>query len=303
MHGQPRSHPDRAVARLASRQHGVVSFAQLIALGLTADAIDWRVRAGRLHRVHRGVFAVGHARLTQRGRWRAAVLAAGDGAALSHRSAAVLWQILPPRGAIHVTAPRRLHKRDGIVRHCSELQSDEITSTDGIQTTTVARTLLDIAAAEPDHLGRAYNEAEYRRLTDYTGLAALVERYPRRRGAAKIRKVIGEQFMGATRAELEQSFSTLIDDAGLPRPLLNHDLELEPGRWIRPDCTWPRARLIVELDGRAAHGTASRFDSDRERDRLLVLAGWTVIRVTWRHVTADAPRLTAHLRKLLEATR
>src|SRR4051812_16149790 len=99
---------DFAIAVLAERQHGVVGHLQLVALGLSRQAINWRVRAGRLHRVHQGVYAVGHRRLTQRGRWMAAVLAGGDGAVLSHRSAAALWQLLPSRGATHITTSRAL---------------------------------------------------------------------------------------------------------------------------------------------------------------------------------------------------
>src|SRR3954447_26060413 len=194
MHGQPRAHPDRVVAALALRQHGVACFAQLIVIGLTADAIEWRVRAGRLHPIQRGVYAVGHAGLTERARWMAAVLAFGEGAVLSHRSAAALWQILPPRGPIHVTTPRRLHKRDGITPHSQSLQLDETATHDGIRTTTVARTLLDIAATEPAEFVRAYNEAEYRRLTDTTDLATLTARYLRRKGTARIRAVMEDAF-------------------------------------------------------------------------------------------------------------
>jgi predicted transcriptional regulator of viral defense system len=104
---------DAAIAALATRQHGVVEYRQLLALGLSRQSIDHRVRAGRLHRIHRGVYAVGHRRLTQRGRWMAAVLAGGKAAVLSHRSAAALWEILPSRG-LHVTTPRQLRNRDGI---------------------------------------------------------------------------------------------------------------------------------------------------------------------------------------------
>lgn len=296
-------HVDAAVAALAARQHGVVGYPQLIALGLTRQAIDHRVRSGRFHRIHRGVYAVGHERLTQRGRWMAAVLARGGGAVLSHRSAAALHQILPNRGPIHVTTPCGGRKRDGIHPHSHVLQSDEVTSHDGIPTTTVARTLFDLAASDPRDLERAVNEAEFRRLADATGVAELLHRYPRRRGCVRLASILDARLVGRTRSELEECFLTLIARANLPIPELNQDLELTPGRWIQPDCTWHHARLIVELDSRAAHETPSRFDSDRERDRLLALQGWTVIRVTWKHVTSDAERLIADLRDLLAARR
>jgi hypothetical protein len=295
--------PDALIAALAKRQHGVVGYAQLLALGLSRQSIDHRVRCGRLHRIHRGVYAVGHKRLTRRGRFMAAVLAGGEGAVLSHRSAAALWGILPQRGDIHVTTARALRKRDGLHFHSQSLQFDEVTEHDGIPLTTVARTLIDIAATEPAQFERAFNEAEFRRLYDQTGVLAILSRNPSRRGTVAIRAVAERAALGRTREELEQRFLALLDKHGLPRPELNADLELEPGRWIQPDCLWRDARLIVELDSRAAHNTTSRFDSDRERDRLLALAGLLVIRVTWKHVTADARGLAADLRELIATRR
>lgn len=295
---QPRP-VDLAIARLAERQHGVIGYPQLRALGLSRQAIHHRVRKGRLHRIHRGVYAVGHKRLTRRGRWMAAVLAGGDGAVLSHRSAAALWQLLPERGVIHVTTARTLRDRDKIRFHTQVLQADETITRDGIPITTVARTLLDIAASEPKQFERAFNQAEFRRLYDQTGVRALLGRNPSRRGAGVIRAVLERAHVGATRDELEHRFLALVEEQGLPRPELNADLELAPGRWIKPDCLWREARLIVELDGRAAHDTSSRFDSDRERDRILAIEGWTVVRVTWAHVTTDAARLAADLGALM----
>jgi hypothetical protein len=215
----------------------------------------------------------------------AAVLAGGDGAHLSHRSAAALWGVLPNRGEIQITTKRRLRPRDKINFHSQSLLLDEVTTYDGIPTTTVARTLLDIAATEPDQLERAFNEAEYLRLWDATGVAELIDRYPRRSGAPALRALLDAGAKGITREELEHRFHAFVEEHGLPRPELNADLEIEPGRWIRVDCLWRAARLIVELDGHAAHSTTSRFHSDRERDRLLALAGWTVVRVTSRHLT------------------
>lgn len=292
---------DAGIAVLAARQHGVVAYEQLIALGLSRQAIDHRVRCGRLHRLHRGVYAVGHKRLTQRGRWMAAVLAGGESAFLSRRSAAVLWNLLPHGGDIHVTAPRELRNRDGIKFHSQPLQFDEVTIHDGIPVTTVARTLLDLA--QTVDLERALNEAEYRRMTDATGLVQLLDRYPRRSGAPALRQLLDGRFVGRTRSELEHRFLALVEEHGLPRPELNADLELAPGRWIQPDCLWRDARLIVELDGRAAHDTTSRFDSDRERDRLLALASFAVIRVTWTHLTTRPHRLAADLEELIATRR
>jgi very-short-patch-repair endonuclease len=292
---------DVLIAAIAARQHELIGHLQLVALGLSRQAIQRRVRAGRLHRVHQGVYAVGHKRLTQRGRWMAAVLAGGEDAVLSHRSAAALWQILPARNPIHVASPIKRRNRDGIEFHTQSLQFDEVTEHDGIRVTTVARTLVDIAATEPTQFERAFNEAEFRRLYDETGLLTILSRNPSRRGAAAIRAVTAGAFAGITREELEHRFLALVDKERLPRPELNTDLELASGRWIQPDCLWRDARLIVELDSRAAHDTTSRFDSDRERDRVLALAGWTVVRVTWKHVTSQPDRLAADLRELIAA--
>ena len=297
MRDKSRTHPvDALIAGLAARQHGVVALAQLVAFGLSRKSVSRRVRAGRLHRVHQGVYAVGHKRLTQHGRWMAAVLAGGDGARLSHRSAAALWSVLPARGRIHVTSPRRLHNRDGIEFHSQSLQLDEVTVHDGIPVTTVARTLLDIAATDPDNLERAFNEAEYRRLWDEVGVRELIARYPRRAGTPTLAALTP---MGTTREELEHRFHALVEKFDLPRPMRNAELELEPGGWIRVDAVWPEARLIVELDGRAGHDTTSRFDGDRERDRRLALAGWRVVRLTWKHLTTEPEQVAADLRTLI----
>ena len=288
--------PDHAIAAIAARQHGIIGGWQLHSLGLSRESIQRRVRTGRLHRIHRGVYAVGHRRLTQRGRWMAAVLAGGECAHLSHRSAAALWGLLPDRGEIHITTKRVLRKRDKIRFHTQSLQVDEVTTHDGIPTTTVARTLLDLAATEPDQLERAFNEAEFRRLWDATGVAELVSRYPRRAGAPALAMLIHEGAKGITREELEHRFHALVERHDLPRPLRNQPLTIGD-RTFYPDAMWPDAGLIVELDSRQAHDTTKRFDDDRERDRLLALAGYTVVRVTWKHLATD--RLATYLNALL----
>src|SRR3954449_12132890 len=132
--GECRSHSvDAAIAVIAARQHGVIARIQLMGLALGRKAIDHRVKLGRLHIVHRGVYAVGHARLTIEGRWMAAVLAGGEGAVLSHRSAAMLWGIrMTDRTLIEITAARWAPGRAGVERHCSKLPIDEVTVHRGI---------------------------------------------------------------------------------------------------------------------------------------------------------------------------
>jgi predicted transcriptional regulator of viral defense system len=165
--GQSRTRgPDEVISGLAARQHGVVARRQLLALGIGPKAIDHRVDRSRLHVLHRGVYAAGHTVLTQQARWMAAVLAAGPGAVLSHRSAAALWRIRHTASArIEITAPRKLHPRKNLLPHCAVLPADETTVNDGIPVTTPARTLLDLAdVIPPNQLDRALNEAEIRRL-------------------------------------------------------------------------------------------------------------------------------------------
>ncbi|MFL5894549.1 MAG: type IV toxin-antitoxin system AbiEi family antitoxin domain-containing protein [Thermoleophilaceae bacterium] len=292
---------DVQIAAIATRQHGVISRAQLLALGLSTQAIGRRIRAGRLHVVYRGVFAVGHKRLTRHGHWMAAVLAGGEAAVLSHRSAAALWQLRPNVNALDVTLPRKRRDHSGIVFHSSLLPSDEVTVQDGIRTTTVSRTLLDLASvAAPGEVERAMNEADYLRLDGDLSLPALLTRYPRRRGTAAIRALLaGDRSTGITKRELEERFAAFVAKCRLPHPELNADVELESGRWIQVDCLWRRKRVIVELDSREAHATRSRFDSDRERDRLLMLQGWRVVRITWRHLDRTPARLERDVRLIL----
>src|SRR5919198_568779 len=150
---------DAAIAAIAARQHGVIARIQLLRLGLGRGAIELRVRRGGPPVIHRGVYAVGHARLTIQGRWMAAVLASGEDARLSFRSGAMLWSIRrTERGLIEVTSPHRGRGRPGIQRHHGELSADEVTVHQGIPVTTVARTLLDLATVlSPHQLARAVN--------------------------------------------------------------------------------------------------------------------------------------------------
>jgi len=172
---------------------------------------------------------------------------------------------------------------------------------EGIPVTTVPRTLFDLAAVIPlRQLNRAVNEAEIRRLWDPLSLDDLLERHPRRPGAAAIRAVLATPGAGITRNDLEDLFIDFVDRVGLPRPATNAPLQL-PGFWIEPDCMWREQRLIVELDGRATHATRSAFENDRARDRALTAAGWRVIRITWRQLHDDAAALTRDLRASLTA--
>jgi very-short-patch-repair endonuclease/predicted transcriptional regulator of viral defense system len=289
---------DRAITRLANRQQGVVLCGQLLALGLGAKAIDHRVARGVLHVIHRGVYAVGHRVLTREGRWMAAVLAAGPGAVLSHRSAAALWGIWNSGATIEVTVARRC-RRPGIHAHRIALPDDEVTTHRGIPVTTPARTLLDLAEhLTPQRLERAVHEAEYRRLTSPIPLEALLTRHPRRRGTAALRTIVDRDNLGHNipKTELETAFIAFLDTHALPRPRVN-----EPIGPYTVDALWPQSRLIVELDSRSAHHTTKAFEDDRARDRDLQVRGYNVLRITWRHLHEDEALLATQLGTLLAA--
>jgi len=291
---------DRRLSEVAERQHGVVARFQLLALGFGREAIEHRRRTGRLRPLHRGVYAVGHRCLRVEGRWMAALLAAGNGAVLSHRSAAALWGLRRASGLIEVTTPIPRRARAGLRLHTSPLAEDEVTQLHRIPTTTVARTLLDLAGVlPPQHLEAAIHEAEYRRLVSAGSLAALLERYPRRRGNTAVRRVLAAGVgRYRTRSEMEARFLAFLDARHLPRPETNVARTVH-GRWIEADGAYVAARLIVELDGWAGHGTRRRFESDRARDRANLADGWRTIRITWRQLHEEGEELAADLRRLL----
>jgi very-short-patch-repair endonuclease/predicted transcriptional regulator of viral defense system len=300
---QPRG-IDGEIAALAGRQYGVVARRQVLALGLGPGAIDRRLARGRLHLLHRGVYAVGHRVVSREGRWMAAVLAVGPEAVLSHRSAAALWRMRPPAGGhIEVTVPGPRRSRPALKVHHSTLAADEVTVLRAIPVTTPARTLLDLAAVlDARQLRRAIDEAELHRLTDTTPLGDLTERHPRRRGAAALRRILATRTIGATitRSELETRFLEFLDEAVLPRPAVNASLQLGHQR-IEADCVWPEQHVIAELDGHASHATTAGFERDRARDRALQAQGWRVIRVTWRQLHDEPAAVARDLDRLLEA--
>jgi very-short-patch-repair endonuclease/predicted transcriptional regulator of viral defense system len=289
---------EAAVAALAARQHGVVSRGELLDVGLGAGAIKHRIAPGRLQPLRRGVYALGHREVRTEAWWMAAVLAAGSGTVLAGRSAAALWAMRQSRRAfVEVISPRRIDIR-GIDARCIALPDDEVTVEDGIPVTTPARTLFDLAAVVPvHHLEAAFNEAEYRRLTSPVSLDALLARYPGRRGTPAIRRVLENHRRNGetrTRSELERELVALVDASDLPPPLINRN-----GPEGELDARWPEHRLVVEVDGFAAHGTRKAFEEDRARDRALTVAGWRVVRITWRQLTTEPDEIARQLATLL----
>jgi very-short-patch-repair endonuclease len=277
---RPKLDTDRVVAGLAGGQHGVVARWQLLALGLSSEAVKRRVAAGRLHRLHRGVFAVGHTALGADGRWMAAVLALGGNAVLSHDTAAAAWDLRRGgSGAVHVTVPSTAgrERRAGIRLHRSRtLTPGETTTHRGIPITTPARTIVDLARnLKGRPLEHALDLADQRRLIDVADLN-------NRPVPRSLRAVLSRYSEGATptRSELEERFLQLCDDHGIPRPQTNVVIE---GHEV--DFVWRSKRLIVEVDGYAYHRSPTAFEADRERDVTLAVAGWQVRRFTWAQVT------------------
>lgn len=236
----------------------------------------------------------------------AAVLASGPLSVLSHRSAGqALGLVFSASEVVEVTRSGRFRQRPGIKAYGSVVPEDECTLVDGIPTTSVSRTLLDLASVSTGRqLEKAINEAEVGRLTDSVSIPELLERYPRKRGSAKLRALLAEgaETRGVTRSELERRFAALLGGTDLPRPRRNADVAVR-GRFFEADCLWAEQRLIVELDGRATHGTGRAFEKDRERDRLLQADGWRVVRITWRQLRDDAPALIDDLRRMLRQGR
>ena len=247
---------DAVIAEIAARQQGIITYVQLIAAGLTSSGIERRVRAGRLHRLYRGVYAVGHRGLSIEGEWMAAVLACGDGAVLSHRSAAQLWRMLKPaRGLIEVTIPTANGRRPrkGIRLHRSpSMPNTTTTHEDGIAVTTPARTLEDLRRVVSPGLHRkATRQAEYLKLD------------------------LGTIRTDGIRSDLEAAFLALCRRHGLPKPLVN--------TLIGPytvDFYWPDAGLVVETDSYATHQGQQAFEDDHNRELYLNGLGLTVRRFT-----------------------
>ena len=311
--GKRQSRPDEhrpppwegRIGRLAERQHGVVSNAQLRAIGLNREAVRHRVGRGYLHPVHHGVFAVGHRAVTLHGRYMAAVLAGGPHAALSHRSAADLWELRIGSGRISITVP---HPRAALpktlrVHRSRMLLPADVTELHGIRVTTVARTLLDLAGvASTRELARAIDTAERRDLFDLTAVDDLLARARGRRGTSGLRQAVAAWRPRWTRSELEDRFLALVDEASLPEPQHNVLLQGEVAQH-EVDALWPEPGLVVELDSFAYHRTRRDRERDAATDADLELAGYRVMRLTWDEATTHADRTLRRLRRLMAADR
>jgi hypothetical protein len=302
-----RSNTEHAIVALATGQEGVFSLAQLCELGLGARAVHRRAAAGRLHRVHQAVYSIVPPELLSRsGRFMAAVLACGPGAVLSHRSAAELHELLTTdRARIEVTVPRESRPSvDGVQVHRSRtLTPADTTTVDGIPCTTIARTVFDLAAVSPQRrVERALTQGEILGKLDARALEDQLARNATTPAARNLRAAL-EALRGGpapTWSEFEERFLALCRRAGVPVPEVNGWVVLDDGEpAIRPDFVWRAQRVVIETDGRRFHSSRWAFESDRHRDQRLTLAGWRVVRVTWRQLSREPRRIEALLVGLL----
>jgi len=296
----------RWVRRLAEAQHGLVARRQLLDRGMSAAQVRSWLARGRLVRRSRGVYAVGHALPSRRGRWMAAVLACGDGAVLSHRAAAALWGLRTwSGGQVEVTVPLGGARRpgDGIrVRESGIAGARFGTVVDGIPVTAVAWTLLDLAAVvRPHQLRRAVEQADQLELFDLRAVDAALEVDPGRPGSPALAALLRDMRahgVTLTRSDVEAMVLQLCLDHDLPRPQVNR---YENGTEV--DFRWPDRRLRVEVDGWSFHRSRRAFADDRARDRLALQAGWRVARYPAHEVLQAPAAVAAELATLLAGGR
>jgi Transcriptional regulator, AbiEi antitoxin len=292
----------RRLAGIAAAQHGVVSTRQLRRLGYSRNAVSRAAAVGRLHRLHQGVYAVGHTSLTPQGRCLAAVLACGPGALLSHWSAAWLWGLLPNQPVpIHVTTPIPRRARPGLRIHRSRTFAGEDGAVrEAIPLTSVARTALDLAARiGPRGIDRLLQRGEELRLFDLPDFESVLARNRGHRGAVPLRRAITlYKPPPFSRSELELRFLDLLADAGLPKPATGYN---EVGYEL--DVYWPELRFAVELDVFETHGSRRSFEQDRLRQEELKLAGIEMIRLTGPRLDREPRRVLDRVGRLLAMRR
>jgi hypothetical protein len=302
MRKEVRSHT--RLARLAERQYGIASTRQLRALGYSHAAITRATQAGRLHRIHRRVYAVGHGDLTEHGRCIAAVAACGPGALLSHGAAAWLWGLVAtcPRIVDASVATRGKRRSEKTIRlhHSPALTAEDGTRVERIPATSLARTLLDCAASfSAARLRRAIEKAERMELLDLRQIEALLARTRGHPGWGRLRAALrAYRDPGFTRSDLERDFLRLVREAGLPRPATNLFVA-----GFELDAYWEAERFAVELDTYEFHGGRVSFEQDRLRREDLKLAGIEITQVTGIRMEQRPEQVKDRLRRLLAQRR
>jgi predicted transcriptional regulator of viral defense system len=292
----------RAAWELAGRQHGVLTRSQLLGLGMGSRSIEHRLKSGRLHRVLRGVYAVGRPDLTERGRWMAAVLACGPDALLSHQSAAALWRI---RGSgpgvvdvvVQADKPR---DRPGIRAHRRrDHEAPGRRAVGRIPVTHPVATLIDLAACLPQgQVEAAINEADHRDLIDPEQLRRSLDPLRGRAGIARLRRLLDGPTIALTSSELERRFLPLAFAAGLPAPQTQTNLGHH-----RVDFIWPELGLVVETDSLRYHRTAFKQAEDKRRDNAHVAFGLATLRFTHMQVCHEPAYVRTTLTRTLRQLR
>ena len=285
----------QVLALIAGERHGVVTRRELLAAGLSTGEIERRMRAGALIPEYRGVYRVGHRAPSREARYVAAVYACGVGAVLSGRAGAHLHRLIkgrPPQPEVITRTERRI---DGILTQRSRtLDSRDVTEICAIPVTTVARTLVDLAALLPvDSLARACHEAGVLYGTTPAQVEAVLERRPRSRGAAELRAVLRGD-VHVTLSALERRFLARLEAAGLPMPQTNR-----PADGRRVDCRWAAQRLTVEVDGYRYHRSRHAWEQDRRREREARARGDEFRRYTYGDVFEEPRFMLAELGSLL----
>jgi very-short-patch-repair endonuclease len=268
------------LAAVAAVQRGLVTREQMVAVGFSPKAIEHRVRTGWLHRVHRGVFAVGSPLLHLMGAETAALLYAGDEAVVSHESAAAVWGLAPEPSFVALTLIGRHVRTQAELRlhRVTSLDLRDVTIHQGLPVTSPARTVIDCAARQG--IDDLLNEARVQKLVTNDALHAAMGRSPRRHGTARVRaRLAAEQGPAFDRSRAERILRCIIEEGGLPWPQFNtYVLGFEA------DAYWPDHGVVVEVDGYDSHGHRAAFERDRLRDQTLTAAGYVVIRVTWHQL-------------------
>jgi predicted transcriptional regulator of viral defense system len=288
---------EQELAALARRQHGVISRRQLIAGGLSLRTIARWVDSGRLGSLYRSVYVFGHSQMNLRGEWMAAVLACGDRALLSHRSAAALWALTKRsrRHLAEVTATAG-RGRPGIIVHEGGIHKDERAVLAHIPVTSVARTLFDLAEVVDERgLGRAFEEADRLNLLQMKALEDVCARGYGRRALRPIRRLIEEAHAPViTRTDLEERFALFCREYDIVPTATNVEVLGD-----EVDSFWPRERVIVELDGYAFHRHRAAFETDRRKDVARQVAGYRAIRITDRRLEREPAAVASEIRALL----
>jgi very-short-patch-repair endonuclease len=286
------------MADLAARQYGVVTRAQLAALGYSDEMINHDLETGRLQAWHRSVFAVGHTGLSAHGLCMAAVLFRGQGALISHQSAIWLWGLEPKLEIpVHVSVRWRGHAQDAIgLHHCPALRDEDAAETERIPVTGVPRTLLDYAAdAKRVRLERAIDKADRLGLLDLAAVGRITDEVRGHRGRGPLRRaMVVYNEKGFTRSGGEKRMLAALSDAGVRRPAVNHFVE-----GYELDFYWAPERLAVELDSWEYHRSRRSFEQDRERQENLAMAGIETIRISGTRLRREprkvANRIAQHL--------